>query len=111
MEFLKELGIPFLCFIIFFLFQSKKVWKEKFLTFAIIFISIFTAFISYHQNELLLFIIGLFFGIVIEVGMRRLGYQQIWNDASFFGVPYWLPLIWGFGFVIITRLGIFILGL
>lgn len=110
LNFLKELGIPFLGFLIFFIFQSKGKTSEKMLTAFIITLAVITGIISYHHNEWLLFVIGLFFGIVIEVGLRYFGYQQVWNNASFFGVPYWLPVIWGFGFVIITRLGMFVLG-
>ena len=84
---------------------------EKILTLFIILVAVVTALISYHHNEWLLFIVGLLFGIIIEVGLRQLGYQQVWKKAHFFGVPYWLPLIWGFGFVIITRLGLFILAI
>ena len=85
--------------------------KEKSLTLFVLILMIITAFVSYHHNEVILFFVGLLFGIFIEVGLRMLGYQQKWKDASFFGVPYWLPLMWGFGFVIITRLGSFILNL
>ena len=111
MHFLKELGVPFIGFIIFFVFQSKGKLSEKVLTLFIALAAVITWLISYHHNEWLLFVIGLLFGIFIEVGLRYFGYQQKWKDASFFGVPYWLPIIWGFGFIIITRLGIFVLGL
>jgi hypothetical protein len=111
MNFIKELGIPFVGFILFFIFQAKGKIGEVILTSAIIFLTAVTLLVSYHDNEWLLFLVGLSFGILIEIGLRYFGYQQVWERASFFGVPYWLPIIWGFGFIIITRLGIFILGL
>ena len=83
---------------------------ENGLTIFILAIALITLKVSYHKRELLLFFIGLVFGLIIEIGLRQFGYQQVWIDASLYGVPYWLPLIWGFGFVIITRLGIFIRG-
>lgn len=104
-----QLGIPFLGFIIFFIIQSKKMMSEVMLTIFVVLVAIITFIIFYHPNEWLLFLVGLLFGITIEIGMRYFGYQQAWTDASFFGVPYWLPLMWGFGFVIITRLGTHIL--
>ncbi len=104
-----QLGVPFLGFVIFFIIQSKKMMSEIMLTAFVILIAIITFIIFYQSNEWLLFLIGLFFGVIIEVGMRYFGYQQVWSNASFFGVPYWLPLMWGFGFVIITRLGMCIL--
>jgi len=108
MKFLKELGIPFFAFIIFFIIQSLGSMSENNLTFFVVAITVLTLVVSYHKKELLLFILGCVFGLFIEIGLRYFGYQQIWTNASLFGVPYWLPLIWGFGFVIITRLGIFI---
>lgn len=111
MDILKEIGVPFAGFILFFVFQAKGKINELVLTFAITILAAITFIISYHSNEWLLFLVGLGFGIIVEVGLRYFGYQQVWERASFFGVPYWLPIIWGFGFVIITRLGGFILGL
>lgn len=111
LKILKEIGIPFAGFFIFFIIQSIGVLREKYLTVFLILVAIITFLIRYHHNEWLLFVVGLSLGIVIEIGLRYFGYQQVWKDASFFGVPYWLPIIWGFGFVIITRLGILIRGI
>lgn len=105
--FLKDLGIPFLGFILFFVFQSMGFMKEKVLTLFIILVTVGIFLLAYHKNEWALFLVGILFGIIIEIGLRYFGYQQVWKDASFFGVPYWLPLVWGVGFVIITRLGMF----
>ncbi len=56
-------------------------------------------------GESLLLMIGLLLGIIIEVGLGLVLRTQHWENASFLGVPYWLPLIWGYGFVTIHRLG------
>ncbi len=107
-KFIKELGIPFTALIIFFVFQSKGSMSENALTIFIVAVSILTAFLKLHRREALLFFLGIAFGSFIEIGLRYFGYQQVWTDASFYGVPYWLPLVWGFGFVVITRLGMFV---
>ena len=108
MKFFKELGIPFLGFIIFLIFQSIGGMSEIALVILVTLVVLITAIVTYHKKEIKLFIVGCIFGLVIEIGLRYFGYQQVWANSSLFGVPYWLPLIWGFGFVIITRLGIFI---
>lgn len=58
-----------------------------------------------EKGELLLFFVGLGTGLIIEVGLGMIARTQHWEYASLFGVPYWLPLIWGYGFVIMRRIG------
>ena len=81
------------------------------LTAFIVVVSFSIFLLKVHKNEKYLFIIGIVVGSVIEIGLRMLGYQQTWTDASFFGVPYWLPIAWGLGFVVITRYGVRLRGL
>lgn len=108
MEILKDLGIPLIGFIIFFIIQAKGRKTEITLAVYIILVLIATFALNYYPNEWLLFFTGVGLGIFIEIVLRKFGSQQSWKKASFFGVPYWLPLAWGIGFIIITRLGIFI---
>ena len=108
MKFFKKLGIPLFGFIFFFIVQSMGFVGESALTFFVVILFILTIAIYYHKKELLLFFVGCIFGFIIEIGLRYFGYQQVWNNASLLGVPYWLPLIWGYGFVVITRLGIYL---
>lgn len=103
-----EIGVPFTAFLVFLLFQSIGKLKEWQLTLFIVTVSLIIFLLSYNQNEVILFLVGIFFGVIIEIGLRYFGYQQVWKDASLFGVPVWLPLVWGIGFVIITRLGLLI---
>jgi len=63
-----------------------------------------TFFIKYHKKEYLVLLFGIFMGIIFEIiGNFWLG--QNWPEASFFTIPIWLPLTWGYGFVIIRRIG------
>ena len=64
-----------------------------------------------HPHEPALFAVGVVVGAIVEIGFRILGYQQTWTQASLFGIPLWLPIAWGVGFVLITRLGIAIRGI
>lgn len=108
---LRDIGVPLIGFILFFVVQAAGRTSEKALTLTAALLSVFIVTLRYNHGEAVLFAAGLVLGLVVEIGLRRLGSQQIWHKASFFGVPYWLPLVWGIGFVIITRLGIFIRGI
>ena len=97
--------------VLFFMFQSLGHMSEFQLT---VFAAGVAALLFYWYDrvgEKYLFITGIFIGLFIEVGFRFLGYQQAWVQASLFGIPYWLPIAWGIGFVLITRLGVLVRGL
>jgi hypothetical protein len=65
---------------------------------------VLTFFISYNKKEYIVFLFGLIIGLIFEIiGNFWLG--QNWPEASFFTIPIWLPLTWGYGFVIIRRIG------
>ncbi|MEN9405419.1 MAG: hypothetical protein RLY47_378 [Candidatus Parcubacteria bacterium] len=53
----------------------------------------------------LLFGIGVAISLIVEVGLGFVLRTQHWENASFFGIPYWLPLAWGYGFVVIHQIG------
>lgn len=108
---LREFGIPALAGFLFLAFESTGELSELSLTAFIITIAFLIFIVKDHKNELYLFLSGFIVGCVIEIGLRVLGYQQTWTSASFFGVPYWLPIAWGIGFVIITRFGMFLRGI
>ena len=108
---INEFWIPALALILFFMFQALGHMSEFALTLFAAGIAA-TLFYWYDRiGERYLFFLGSVMGTLIEVGFRFLGYQQVWTDASFFGIPYWLPVAWGIGFVLITRLGVHIRGL
>jgi hypothetical protein len=58
-----------------------------------------------EKGEVMLYFVGFATGLIIEVGLGLIARTQYWEYASFFGVPYWLPFIWGYGFVIMRRVG------
>lgn len=94
--------------VLFFLFQARGNLSELALTGAALGVSALLFYWNSRVGERWLFFLGVIIGLIIEVGFRYLGYQQVWTDASLMGVPYWLPVAWGIGFVLITRLGIWI---
>lgn len=65
---------------------------------------------GYRRNEFVLFLVGIALGLAIEIGLSSISRQQYWKNASFFDVPLWLPVMWGYGFVVIRRVGDLIIG-
>ncbi len=79
--------------------------NEIIFTFAIIILLLINFKADYHKNEWGLFLIGCIFGLIIEVVLGGIYRLQYWQQGSLFGVPIWLPIVWGYGFVIIRRIG------
>lgn len=108
---INEFWIPVVALVLFFLFQARGNLTELQLTLFAVGVSALLFYWYDRVGERYLYFFGLVVGALIEVGFRYLGYQQVWTDASFFGVPYWLPVAWGILFVLITRFGVWIRGL
>jgi hypothetical protein len=68
---------------------------------------VLTAFLMLRteKGEWLLLFLGIGTGLVIEVGLGMVARTQHFDYASLFGVPFWLPIIWGYGFVAMRRIG------
>ena len=100
-----QIVIPCLLFVVFFLLQVRFGKSERLLTVTLIGFCVVIFLLHFQNGEFLLFLIGLVLGLSIEVGLGLIARSQHWANASFFGVPYWLPIIWGIGFVLIHRVG------
>ncbi|MFZ1987965.1 MAG: hypothetical protein WAV21_02965 [Minisyncoccia bacterium] len=103
---IQEFGIPAAAAFLFLAFQADGTMSELSLTAFIVVVTFLIFLLKNHRNEGWILVIGIGFGLLIEIGFRIFGYQQNWNQSSLFGIPYWLPIAWGIGFVLITRLGI-----
>jgi hypothetical protein len=107
----KSVGFPLMCFVLFFVVQVVVRPSEMVLTYLAIGLFILILSVKFYKNEGIVFLFGLGLGFFIEVVLGLIARQQYWTNASLFGVPTWLPITWGIGFVIITRIGIKIEGL
>lgn len=65
----------------------------------------------YYRREWQLFALGCALGLVFELGGDAIYKLQSWSEGSLFGIPAWLPLFWGLGFVFIRRFGNVVIGL
>ena len=61
--------------------------------------------VKYNNKEWILVVVGIILGIIGEKGGDMIYQLQYWNSGSFFGIPIWLPIIWGFGFLLMYRIG------
>ena len=107
-QFKKEFLIGIAFIILFFSIETFSK-SELILTILVIFFGIIFALLpSQRSVKIKLLIIGIFLGTLIEVVMGFWGRSQFWSYGSLFGVPFWLPFIWGFGFEVIYMVGKFI---
>jgi hypothetical protein len=100
----KKLLVPVMLLILFFI--SLGVFRSELISALILLTCVGITFSVKHYNrEWLLFAIGTALGVLFEIGGDLFFKLQYWENASLFGIPYWLPLFWGFVFVIIYRIG------
>jgi uncharacterized membrane protein len=67
--------------------------------------------VRYYRREWLLFVVGSLLGLTFEIGGDAIYKLQSWSEGSLFGIPAWLPLFWGLGFVFFRRFGNVLVGL
>ena len=90
----------------FFLVLAILPTHREFLIAAGVVVVVALAFrVRYYPREWLLFTLGSALGIVFELGGDAIYKLQSWSEGSLFGIPAWLPLFWGLGFVFIRRFG------
>lgn len=94
--------------VILLLLSILLIWlmKNEFLiTISVIVLLICGFFLEYHKGEWSLFIIGIITCIVIEIGGSQIYKLQYWISGSFFSIPLWLPILYGYSFIFIRRIG------
>lgn len=79
--------------------------NELFISLLLLCLIITTFLIKYEKNEIYLLLLGIIAGIIAEVGGDYFNKVQYWEQGSFFGVPFWLPLLWGYGVIYFRRIG------
>ena len=81
------------------------IHKEYQFTAILIIILIISMKIKYYKGEWKLFLSGLIIGFIFEALAGLIYRMQYWENASLLGIPIWLPIFWGYGFILIYRLG------
>ncbi len=106
--FSKENGnvvVPLALFLVFFIFKTFANMSELTLTIIALLFCALIFKVKTHTNEYKVFFLGLIIGSFIEIILGLVSTKQFWDDASLFGIPFWLPITWAIGFVVITRVG------
>ena len=60
---------------------------------------------KYHKKEGLLLFTGIITGLIFEISGNFFYKLQYWSSGSIYGMPLWIPLLWGYGFILIRRIG------
>ena len=92
--------------ILFGILLSYLFWKDNVLLF-IIYLVLTLGLIYFHKDktEFVIFAYGILIGVIVEViGTQISGYQSF-TKPNFGGIPMWLPIVWGYGFVAMKRIG------
>jgi hypothetical protein len=79
--------------------------KEGLIAFGVVAVVAVAFRVRYYPREWALFALGSALGLVFELGGDAIYKLQSWSEGSLFGIPTWLPLFWGLGFVFIRRFG------
>lgn len=93
--------IPLFLMLVIFLITQK----EMFVSLGVVLLIGMTLLIHYEKNEWKVIILGIIIGLAFEIGGDLIYKAQYWKNGSFFGIPYWLPIMWGYGFLLIRRIG------
>ena len=56
-------------------------------------------------REAKLYILGLILGFIVEYLMGFISRSQYWINTSLLPIPLWLPFAWGYGFIIVYKIG------
>lgn len=90
--------LPVLILVILFIFVRNEISMSILILLAIM----ITFKIKYYKKEIYVFIFGFVLGILLEL-FASFVLAQSWDSQHTF--PIWLPLTWGYGFVLIRRIG------
>lgn len=67
--------------------------------------SLLLIYLHKDRTEFMIFLYGALIGSIVEViGVNISGYQSF-SKPDILGIPIWLPIVWGYGFVAIKRIG------
>ncbi|MBS3158388.1 hypothetical protein J4206_03820 [Candidatus Woesearchaeota archaeon] len=82
------------------------LWKHSLLlTIAIISITIVMLAVRKSKEDIIIYVICAALGAVAEsIGVKAGAWT--YYDTTLFGIPYWLPFVWGFAGVFVRRISI-----
>ena len=99
----KELIIEILLLFII-IFTVVLLWRNNVILFAILFVECaITITLWKQQYDIMYFLFGAIIGPVMEMISIHFG---IWayTNPTFLGIPVWLPVLWGFAAIVLSRI-------
>lgn len=89
---------------------SYLFWKSNILLLTVYVIAVLLLILigKDRRIELRILVYGMIAGFATEtIGTQISGYQSFTNP-DIFGIPYWLIVVWGYGFVLMKRISLII---
>lgn len=62
-------------------------------------------FLRYRHGDLFAFLYGAVLGFAIEVFETNIVHIHTFAHPDFLGMPLWMPAVWGYGFLLMKRIG------
>lgn len=62
-----------------------------------------TFLLSKDKKEVLFFVLGFLLLTFAEIWFVSMGVETFNRETLFFGIPLWLPILWGYVFIMIRR--------
>ncbi len=92
--------------ILFGILLSYLLWQNNFIL-LVSYLALSVALILYHddKSEFLVLAYGILIGFTVEVLGTQSSRYQSFTNPDFLGIPMWLPIAWGYGFVAMKRIG------
>ena len=82
-------------------------WKNSLLLTFIYLSTILALFlVNYRQGDFFAFFFGVVLGFAIEVFATDITHIHTFAYSDFFGMPMWMPIVWGYCFLLMKRIGI-----
>jgi len=99
----KEVFYELLIYLIVVLIVSV-LWVNNVKTLIVLLIVWFLAILMWHdRSDIVIFIVAGIAGPLGEIVCINYGAWS-YSNPSFLGIPFWLPLLWGFAGVMLTRI-------
>lgn len=81
-------------------------WRQEILASILILVIIIIMFsIKYEKNEIYLYFLGVLIGAIVELWGQLIVHFQNFTQGLLLGMPLWLPLVWGYAFIAMRRIG------
>ncbi len=84
-------------------------WKSNILL-TVLFVAMLAAILAIkrYPGDLFVLIYGSALGFFLEVFQTSIAKFHNFANPDFLGLPVWMPLVWGYGFMLMKRIGIII---